>query len=147
MLISEKVSFGQQFSKLVLPDDWISITIKGIEYRAQIWQDNHYNIDDDDCHNPDQKVTGCSPAQQLKLLEARAAYARGDWFYCGIVVSAHFGAITLDKHAASLWGIEANYPGTKNEYLNQVADELLLEAIPLAEAELDSIVKAACDRR
>jgi hypothetical protein len=31
----------------------------------------------------------------------------------------------LASHAASLWGIEANYPGADNSYLTEVANELL----------------------
>ena len=43
--------------------------------------------------------------------------------------------LTLDKFAASLWGIEANYPDSDNAYLSEVANELLSEALAEAKTE------------
>jgi len=44
--------------------------------------------------------------------------------------------VMLASHAASLWGIEANYPGTDNSYLIEVANELLPEAVAIARETL-----------
>jgi len=41
----------------------------------------------------------------------------------------------MDDHAASLWGIEANYPDSDNAYLTEVANGLLPEALEAAKAE------------
>ena len=62
------------------------------------------------------------------------AWRRDEWFYCGIVLSVALEGVTLDAHAASLWGIEANYPGSDNAYLTQVAQELLSEALDAGRA-------------
>jgi hypothetical protein len=59
-----------------------------------------------------------------------------DWFYCGIVLSVSMEGVTLDTHAASLWGVEANYPGSDNAYLTEVASDLLPEALDAARAVL-----------
>ena len=54
----------------------------------------------------------------------------------GIVLSVSLEGVTLDDHAASLWGVEANYPGSDNAYLTEVANELLPEALDVARAVL-----------
>ena len=91
-------------------------------YTAFIVYDHDYNIDDDDVHNPDQSVTGCDDDQQEKLLIARRAWFNNEWFYCGIILK-HPEGYQVD----SLWGIEANYPGSDNSYLTEVATEMLNE--------------------
>ena len=81
-------------------------------------------------------------------LEAEAAKAQaimdswkaGDWFYCGIILSIAIDDTILNDHAASLWGIEANYPGTDNSYLSEVAEELVDEAIATGQAQLASLI-------
>lgn len=40
--------------------------------------------------------------------------------------------IIVDSTQASLWGVEANYPGSNNAYLTEVADGLLSEALKTA---------------
>jgi len=62
------------------------------------------------------------------------AWRKGEWFYCGIVLSVERDGIELDHHAASLWGVEWNYPGTDNCYLTTVANELLSEALDAGRA-------------
>lgn len=69
-------------------------------------------------------------------MTARDAYFKGEWFYCGIVISAWIRDIQLHNHCASLWGIECNYPGTDNSYLNEIANDLLHEANIEAEKKL-----------
>ena len=60
--------------------------------------------------------------------EALRAWCADEWFYCGVVLSVSRAGIMLDEHAASLWGIEANHPGSDNTYLTGVAEELAEEA-------------------
>jgi hypothetical protein len=64
------------------------------------------------------------------------SWRKGDWFYCGIVLSVSLESVTLDAHAASLWGVEANYPGSDNGYLTEVANDLVPEALDAARAVL-----------
>jgi hypothetical protein len=52
---------------------------------------------------------------------------KGNWFYCGIVVTVTWGKNVLGT--ASLWGLECNYPESDNQYLsNDIAEELAYEA-------------------
>lgn len=121
--------FTKKFGSYVCEGDTIKASHKGIDLIATIIRDPDYQIDDDDSHNIDQSVTGCDDAQQKELLAAREAWLNGEWFYCGIVISGYVDGILINDHAASLWGIECNYPRTDNSYLVEVANELLEEAI------------------
>ncbi len=71
---------------------------------------------------------------QAKAEAVMEAWRKGEWFYCGIVLSMERDGIALDDHAASLWGVECNYPGTDNSYLTTVANELLPEALDAGSA-------------
>jgi hypothetical protein len=68
-----------------------------------------------------------------------SAWKAGDWFYCGIVLSVAFEDVVLNASACSLWGIEANYPGSDNAYLTEVANELLPEALAAARETLSRL--------
>jgi hypothetical protein len=67
------------------------------------------------------------------------AWRKDEWFYCGIVLSISKGGVTLDDHAASLWGIEANYPDADNSYLSEGADELVPDALRAARAAIATL--------
>jgi hypothetical protein len=127
--------FESVFDDYVMVGDRIYAEIDGFSIAARIEYDQDRRIDDDDCHNPDRSVTGCNDEQQAKLMKARDAWVKDEWFYCGVVLSVCKNGVSLDKHAASLWGIEANYPKNcsssdrPNDYLTEVANELLDEAL------------------
>jgi hypothetical protein len=121
--------FESEFSGYCCEGDSIECEVTGLTVVARIIRDSDSHIDDDDCHNLDQGVTGCDAEQQKTLLATRKAWFADEWFYCGIDLSVYIGATPLAEHAASLWSIECNYPGTDNSYLTEVANELLPEAI------------------
>ena len=123
------MEFKKGFDSYVCEGDTIATKIDGITYEARIVFDQDSKIDDDDCHNKDKSVTGCDDEQFAKLLAARVSWFKNEWFYCGVVISAEKAGIPIGKHLASLWAIEANYPGSDNSYLLEVANELLPEAI------------------
>ena len=54
---------------------------------------------------------------------------RGEWFYCGVVLSVYCEDVCLTDNAAALWSIEANYPNNDNSYLTETANELIDEAV------------------
>lgn len=126
--------FEKGFDHYVCEGDRITCEADGFTVTARIERDYGYHIDDDDCHNPDQKVTGCNDKQFRQLLRARQEWFDDEWFYGGVVLEVSRNGVTLDNHAASLWGIECNYPYTgdpkdPNAYLLEVANELLPEAL------------------
>ncbi len=51
--------------------------------------------------------------------------------------------IIVDSTQASLWGIEANYPGSDNAYLSEVAGELLPDALAAGRAALTRLMASA----
>ena len=52
--------FTEKFDDYVCIDDTISTEVEGFMVLAGIDYDIDSHIDDDDCHNIDQDVTGCS---------------------------------------------------------------------------------------
>jgi|10_taG_2_1085330.scaffolds.fasta_scaffold22382_3 hypothetical protein len=71
---------------------------------------------------------------QAKAEAVMEAWRKGEWFYFGIVLCVTRDGIELDDHAASLWGVECNYPGADNSYLTSVANELLPEVLDAGRA-------------
>lgn len=109
---------------------------------ATVVFDEASTIDDDDMHNPNQLVTGCTDYEFERLMAARKAWFNNEWYYCGIVLSVSYNGKEIDDHAASLWAIDANYPGSDNGYLTDVANELIDEAIEHGEKQRKHILKA-----
>jgi hypothetical protein len=133
------------FNSYVCDGDSVEGLHSGFRFVATIRHDGTTTLDDDDSHNTDTNVTGCNPEQQAKLIAAREAWARDEWFYCGVVLSVYVGETLLAHPAASLWGIEANYPGSDNAYLQEIANELAEEALPLA-VRAAAALRAALDK-
>ena len=137
------MTFTQHFNTYACEGDTISCEAEGFTVTARIVAD--------DCPDaPDERQDGFWPSlykdapgfigpgngfrQRFAEAQAKAeavmeAWRKGEWFYCGIVLSVERDGIDLDRHAASLWGVECNYPGTDNSYLTCVANELLPEAL------------------
>ena len=93
---------------------------------------------------------GPGPNHRQRLTDAQAnaeavmeGWRKGDWFYCGIVLSVSLEGVDLARAAAALFGVEANYPGTENSYLTDVANELLPEAVAAARETLARLVSHA----
>ena len=142
------MSFSERFDSFACEGDTIGCEVDGFTFTARIVAD--------DCPDaPDQRQDGFWPSlykdapgfigpgnsfrQRFAVAQAKAeavmeAWRKSEWFYCGIVLSVERDGIELDRHAASLWGVECNYPGTDNSYLTTVANELLPEALDAGRA-------------
>ncbi|WP_439620229.1 hypothetical protein [Hyphomonas sp.] len=142
------MSFAERFEAFACEGDTIRYEAEGFIITARIVAD--------DCPDaPDQRQDGFWPSlykdapgfigpgngfrQRFAEAQAKAeavmeAWRKGEWFYCGIVLSVARDGVELDRHAASLWGLECNFPGTDNSYLTVVADELLPEALDAGRA-------------
>ena len=113
---------------------------------ACIVYDDTCSNDDDDCHHTDpdsETFVGAPEGEYERTQAARAAWERNEWFYAGVILSVYVGDVCLDEHAASLWGIEANYPCAEeydNSYLKDVANELLPEALDRAHKALETLL-------
>lgn len=89
---------------------------------------------------------GRKPGETKRAYAARAAehdfavlkaWCADEWWYVGVAVTVAKNGIALTgefEHA--LWGVEANYPGSDNSYLAEVAEQHVDEAIAAARATL-----------
>ena len=137
-------SFPKVFDGYVCHGDTLQVEISGIVFTATIEHDPFAGIDDDDIYNPDQNVTGCNDQQQARLMAARSAYNRDEWFFCGIVLSAcHRSSGATWESLESLWGIEANYPNGYNTYLTEIANQLLASAVEQVQEKIQGLASLA----
>lgn len=151
------MTFTEHFKTFICEGDLIDIEIDGLLVTARI-------VCDDCTDAPDERQDGFWPSlykdapgfigpgndwrQRFEKAQARAkdimrAWRGDEWFYCGIVLSISLEGIVLDDHAASLRGIEANYPNADNGYLTETAQELLPEAVTIGREVLALIGAAA----
>jgi len=143
------MTFTQKFDDYVCLGDTITSEVDGYTVAARIANDETPDA-------PDQRQDGFWPslypndagfigagngfrdrfAKAIAKAEAvMSSWKNDEWFYCGVILSVAIDGLVLTDHAASLWGIEANYPNSDNAYLTEVAKELLPEAITEAKAE------------
>ena len=143
------MTFTEKFDSFVCLGDSITCEVDGFTVTARIAHDETPDA-------PDQRQDGFWPSlypndagfigagngwrDRLAIAQAKAeavmkAWKNDEWFYCGVVLSVAIDGVELTDHAASLWGIEANYPDSDNAYLTEVANELLSEALEAAKTE------------
>lgn len=148
------MTFTEKFKDFVCEGDEVSCELDGYTIAARIERDGNADA-------PDEMSDGFWPSlvkdapgfigpgknfrQRFDEAQARAeqvmeAWRNDEWFYCGIVLSVSLNETVLRTHAASLWGIEANYPGGDNSYLTEIANELLPEALAAANAAWAELV-------
>ena len=86
-------------------------------------------------HDSDTKPTDfeCYSASKIKEWE------NDEWSFVGVVLSVHKDGVTLDNHAASLWGIECNYNARSNLYFAQVCKDLESEALAVGNEVLANL--------
>src|SRR3990167_6986943 len=111
-----RMTFAQSFASYVCPGDVISCEAGPFTVLAQI-------VPDDCPDAPDQRqdvfwpslyadapgFIGPGPNHRQRFAEAQAkaeavmeGWRKGEWFYCGIVVSVSLEGVVLASHAASL---------------------------------------------
>ena len=151
------MAFRERFDCYVCEGDSIACEIDGFRVTARIVRD--------DCMDaPDQRQDGYWPSLYIndpgfigpgnnfraRFAKAQAeaeavmeAWRRDEWFYCGIVLAIECEGVELDSTQASLWGIEANYPGSDNAYLSEVAGELLPDALAAGRVALTRLMASA----
>ena len=151
------MSFTERFRPFVCPGDVITCGAGPFTVLAQV-------VIDDCPDSPDQRQDGFWPSlyigapgfigpgpnhrQRFADAQAKAeavmeGWRNRDWFYCGIVLSVSLEDVDLAQTGAALFGIEANYPGTDNSYLTDVANELLPESIAVARETLTRLAAHA----
>ena len=115
-----------QFDKYACEGDRIKWTREGFDFVARLQHDTDTKPTDFDCYD----------AEDVQR------WRDDEWFYVGVVLSVSRNGVELSDHAASLWGIDCNFPDTSNAYLSEVAQELEAEALDTARAEVARIKQA-----
>jgi hypothetical protein len=115
--------FTKGFDRFACTGDTIECEVDGVRFVATLAHDTETMPTDFECYDP----------------EASAAWDRDEWFFVGVVLSAYVGEVLIAKHAASLWGVECNYPGSDNVYLMDAANELLGDASEVAHTRIDAL--------
>ena len=148
-----KNAFSKSFSNYVCEGDKITGTYEGWKVTARIARDDSIDapderddgfwpsLDPDECGYIGSNDQAEFERQQANALKVLAAWENDEWFYRGVVISVArpvkvkgrvIDEIVLSDHAASLWGIECNFPESDNSYLTEVANGLLPEAVEFA---------------
>lgn len=127
------MAFKTHFDRYVCEGDSITCNVKGITYTATLVSDTDSDPTDYDCYTK----------KQIDLWRA------DDWRYFGVVISAEKDGVDLGDHLASLWRIEGNFPSRRknpNRYFREVANDLLHEAMHVAQAEAERIRAAFAEK-
>lgn len=147
--------FTKGFDKYVCEGDSITCEVGRFTATATIYRD--------ECGDkPDERDEGFWPSQdpqaagyigpksqaefaaeQAKMQRIMDAWLNDEWFYCGVDVTIECEGVQLTgQYQNALWGIECNWPDSDNDYLREVANELLGEAIAQAEAKIAALAAA-----
>ena len=118
-----------KFDNYVVIGDYVEYTPaennpRGFTIRAIIAEDRDTSPSDYDCYTREE-------IEQWK---------NDEWFFCGVVLSVYKAGVCLSANAASLWGVECNFPGTSNDYLLDVIKKLENEALQEAEIILQKLI-------
>ena len=118
-----------EFNSYACVGDSISWESGGFTLTATLHADNDCSPLDLECYSP------------IKIKQ----WCNDEWFYVGVVISVSKNGVAILDNAASLWGVECNFNSKANRYLSTVAKELESEAVELAMAQVEHILKAlAC---
>ena len=165
------MAFRERFDRYVCEGDSIACEVDGFRVIARIVRDDCPDAPDQRqdgfwpslyINDPGFIGPGNNFRERLAKAQTEAeavmdAWRKDEWFYCGIVLAIECEDVELEgeadqekvqwtfslPNAASLWGLEANYPGSDNAYLNEVADELLPEALEAGRAALKRLLSSA----
>ena len=104
--------FTQKFRSHVCIFDAIECEVDGVTYCATLRYDDATHPNEFECYD----------AKQI------ADFEIGDWFFCGLIISAHVNETLIADDLASVWGIEANLTNN-NDHLTGFANDFLSDAI------------------
>lgn len=152
--------FKTGFDEYAVPGDTIEAQHNGLTITARL-------VDDDTADSPEERDEGFWPSknpddhgyigpdheqfeqQWQHAHQVMEQWRNGDWLYVGVVLDVAKNGITIANHAASLWGLECNYPKNPyaasadddypNNYLTEVANELADEALKVARRNLATL--------
>ena len=133
--------FKTQFNKFVCVGDSIDCESGPYTITARVEYDDTttpMNYGSEDCY-----FDTNDPEHGARIKAIIQSWENDEWFYCGIVLSVVHtqSGVVLNEHAASLWGIECNFPEGDNKFLACIANDLINEAIESANDIYESLTK------
>ena len=150
--MSDKI-FQTAFDTYVCEGDTITADVSGFTITARIYRDDTGDAPDerDDGFWPSLDASDAGyvnredfESEHAKAQRAMDAWRNDEWFYCGVAIQVSRAGVDLtNEYGAALWGIEANYPGSDNAYLTEVAEGLVSEALDAAKAKLAELIMSA----
>ena len=120
--------FKNDFDAYVCEGDTITCEKEGFTVVARLEHDCDTTPSDFDCYSK----------------RAIEAWKNDEWHFFGVVLSVSVGEVEIADHAASLWGIEGNFPSRRknpNKYFREVANDLLDEAIQQATVKAGNMIQ------
>jgi len=128
-----------KWSKPFTADSTIFTRYKSWDATARLVHDCDSDVDNYDCYSIEQAIRDKLPKKEIaKLTKLREDYRNEEWCFVGVVVTVSKNGIELAKQ--SCWGIECGLPNA-HEHLNDIANDLLIEAIDAAERNLERLVR------
>jgi len=133
-----KQIFKEGFRPFVCVGDTITAEWEGFIFTAIVEYDPHMKPHDLD-------APGCcydtkDPEYGKSAQEIIATWEKDEWFYCGIRIDLEDVDGWVKEGAATLWGVDCNFPArlcdkssVDNKYLTEVANELANEALDVIE--------------
>ena len=118
-----------QFDRYVCVGDSVNWTVDGFDITARVEYDPDTRPEDFDCYS----------AKQI------TAWKNDEWFFCGIILSVSRNGVELSNRAASLWGVDCNFPSRRknpNLCLSEICAELQDEALDCARKSAVRILSA-----
>ena len=118
-----------KFDNYIVIGDYVEYTPtennpRGFTIRATIAEDFDSTPFDYDCYTE----------------EEAALWRSESWFFCGVILSVYKAGVCLSDNAASLWGVEVNFPNASNSYISDIVKELESEALQEGESILQKLI-------
>lgn len=114
------------FNSYAMAGDFIEWEAEGYTIKATLHEDTCTHVSDSECYSR----------------EDIRRWLKDEWFHVGVVLSVSYNGVKLEDHAASLWGIECNFPGGTNAYLSECALDMQEEALDQAKIKHKQMIKA-----
>lgn len=129
--VSEWTRRAKRPGERVLHDDRGSYLYYDWQEAIQIAKRDGWDAEPYGTGTPGQRAERAVAADFKRLRD----WCRNEWCWVGVVLSVSKNGVTLDEHAASLWGIESDC----GDYLVEVANDMIPEAVEAGRRVLESL--------
>lgn len=142
--MTDTIKFPSGFNAYVCIGDSVETQHGPFTIRATIEHDSDTGApwSEHDGHDTIETPRQRASRAALSDFKALRAWCNDEWFWCGIVVTVTHTESGLELASDSLWGIDANYPGSDNSHLTECAMELAETALQEARKRAKALASA-----